>query len=651
MTSAGSLRNPHLWLLLGMLALGGVLHYAEFLTPSLTNEGVPLPSHSMLRVLFLLPVIYGAFIFGPRGGSASLAVAVLLMVPEALRSPRPANDLVEVGSVALVGLLTMAWFEAQQKEKERRQEAVARLENARLELASHVETIKANEKRLRTIQDVCSLLTQAPDLSPTLHQVLDRVVEVVGVDAGMVFLLDSQNSGLTLAAYRGVSSDFARAVASLRLGEGLNGRVAQSGRPLMVDDASADPRLTRASVREEGIRSELIVPLSHKGRAIGTLCLAVRSLRAFTSDEVNLVTAIGEQLGIAIENGRLYQEVHASEEKYRDLFENATMAILVHDLEGVITAANKASASLIGYSVAELLGTNVNAFFPTHSGNALASTERRLLDGESLVEPYECPLVQRDGTQKVLSLSTRLILEKGQPTGFQHIARDITERRKMRESLDYYIRQVLTAQEEERKRIARELHDDTRQSLLLISQRLDTLASDPDGHLSSDAREYLGGVRTVVLQTLAGLRQLTEDLRPRILDELGLAAALEWLGDDLGRQNETRVTVDVTGTPRPVAPEAELLLFRIAQEALSNVRKHAAATKVRIELAHQQDRVRLSVADDGKGFLVPARVADLAAQGKLGILGMHERARLLNGTVAVHSSPGKGTVVVAELPR
>ena len=256
------LRGLHFWLLVGMLAVAGLLHYSDAFPPLAARSPSALTSPSMVRILFLLPIIYGGFVFGVRGGAVTLVLAIVLMVPQAIsRSPSPASSLAEVGGVTLVGLLTIAWFEAQQKEKEHRRRALEMLETARMELGSHVETVKANEKRVRTIQEVCSLLTQAPELGPTLRQVLGRVVEVVAVDAGLVFLLDADAGKLNLAAQQGVSEDFARSVASVRVGEGFNGGVAQTGKPLIVEDSFADPRLSQVQVKKEGLRSQLIVPL------------------------------------------------------------------------------------------------------------------------------------------------------------------------------------------------------------------------------------------------------------------------------------------------------------------------------------------------------------------------------------------------------
>lgn len=643
--------NIHLWLIVAMLAVGGILHYTSSLVFYSRNSPFGNVEHSMDRVLFMVPVIYGGFVFGPLGGFITLSVATLIMLPRVFFiSASPVNELLEISSIVFVSSLVVIWFSGQKKEKERRQEALAKFETARQELASHIEIITKHERRLAAINEVGSLVSQDLELPRIFHRILDKVVEMMEVPVALILLKDKTGQKLELADHKGVSQDFVQAMANLSVGEGFNGRVALSGEPMIVENASEDSRLSVQQVRQEGIQSQLIVPLRSKGSTIGTLCVAVRSSRRFSTEDVELLAAIGSEVGIAITNARLYQEILAAKEKYQDLFENATVAIFVHGLDGVITAANNAWANLTGYSLPDLIGMNVSRLFPPNVLNIITELDQKLLQGDSMIMPLEVRMVRRDGAEIIVSLTNRLISENGQPSGFQHIATDVTERRRMRDTLNYYIRQILIVQEEERKRIARELHDETAQSLLLISQRLDGLTSDPHSNLPGETRTYLEGVRVVVVKTLNNLRHLTQDLRPRILDDLGLVAALEWLADDLEKHTGLKVRVKVAGPQKPLRPEAQLLLFRIAQEALSNVRRHAEATLVDIVLEHGQERVRLTIRDNGKGFHAPVNVADLAAEGKLGILGMYERARLLNGTVSVSSELGKGTIVVASLP-
>ncbi len=161
-------------------------------------------------------------------------------------------------------------------------------------------------------------------------------MDVMAVDAALIFLLDENSEELSLHAYRGVSDTFVQSLGSIRLGEGLNGMVAQTGEPVLIDDASKDPRLTKTAVIDEKIRSQIIVPLRSKGKVMGTLSVAMRRHRQFRRDEVELVVAVGNQIGVAIENAQLYErerkivdQLRESEERYRELFQNAHDAIWI----------------------------------------------------------------------------------------------------------------------------------------------------------------------------------------------------------------------------------------------------------------------------------------------------------------------------------
>jgi signal transduction histidine kinase len=168
--------------------------------------------------------------------------------------------------------------------------------------------------------------------------------------------------------------------------------------------------------------------------------------------------------------------------------------------------------------------------------------------------------------------------------------------------------------------------------------------------LSPVAKAYVSDVRELTLQTLSDLRRLSEALRPRILDDLGLVPALGWLADELARQTGVEARLEVDGVERDLPHDQQVLLFRIAQEALANVRRHSGATRAVVSIQFLEGRTRLTVRDDGRGFAVPARLSDLAGTGRLGILGMYERARLLRGKLSIQSEPEKGTTVAVEAP-
>jgi signal transduction histidine kinase len=228
--------------------------------------------------------------------------------------------------------------------------------------------------------------------------------------------------------------------------------------------------------------------------------------------------------------------------------------------------------------------------------------------------------------------------------------KDVEAQKKVQESLGYFVREVLTAQEDERNRIALELHDDTAQSLLVICQRLDSLANRENGRLSASIAEELRGLRAALVRTLADLRRLSQGLRPRILDDHGLEAALEWLADQLCEEYGIRIRLDVRTPLAGYARNEQLLLFRIAQEALRNVARHAGATQAAVSVCGDADKLTMTVTDDGRGFLVPPTLSDLAGTGRLGLAGMSERVRLLGGMLSIRSVLGEGSIVKVELP-
>jgi len=232
----------------------------------------------------------------------------------------------------------------------------------------------------------------------------------------------------------------------------------------------------------------------------------------------------------------------------------------------------------------------------------------------------------------------------------QALLQDVTERREHQRGLESYTRQVLQAQEDERQRIAREIHDGSLQAVVLLCRRLDVLedavASNPPRELSqalNDARQSTEAIADE-------LRRVSRDLRPSLLDDLGLVPAIKWLLDDLNGRSGIRGRLLARGVERRLALDAELCLFRIAQEALRNVELHAHASRVVVTLTDEREQVRLLVEDNGQGFQSEGPTPKLALSGKLGILGIQERARLLGGSFTLRSSPGKGACIQVSIP-
>ncbi len=476
-----------------------------------------------------------------------------------------------------------------------------------------------------------------------------------------------------------------------------------------------------------------------------------------------------------------------TEQDYRYLFENASDAMWVHDMADNFLSANKAFEKLSGCTLAEWAHLKVTELLNTEGLILAREVQRKLLGGEELEQPYEQRFILKDGTTRVVRMSTSPVVINGEVRGFQHVARDVTEEKRVEEMLSnitdgspipsfvvnkqhevthwnaaieslsgiskqeaigtdeqwrsfysekrptmadlvvdgasaadietyyrgkciesrlidgayeaedffpalgehgkwlhftaspiknkdggivgaietlqditgekqlqenmrFYGQLIIRAQENERKRIARELHDDVSSSLLLLIQRLDAMASNGKASSPHTPKRKLEDLRSQAVAALDSLRRCAQDLRPRILDDLGLVPALEWMAEDMAKNKGIVINVKVMGVERTLPVETQLLLFRIVQEALSNIRKHAKASSATVNLEFWDSSVILSVTDNGKGFELPERIEDLAGAGNLGIMGMSERARLLHGTLEVKSKPGKGTQVFIKVP-
>ncbi len=211
--------------------------------------------------------------------------------------------------------------------------------------------------------------------------------------------------------------------------------------------------------------------------------------------------------------------------------------------------------------------------------------------------------------------------------------------------LRLYARRLTAAIEEERRRIARDLHDDAVQSLVVLCQSLDTLTEAVHKRPSKRLSPDLERTRELAKRILASLREFARSIRPSLLDDLGLVPAVQSLLADLSAATGIAVKFELAGDPCRLAPEVELAVFRVVQEALRNVERHARATRCEISMTFGGEGLQITVKDNGLGFEAPSSLGELATHGKLGILGMQERAQLAGGVLHISSRPGSGTTV------
>ncbi|WP_435018220.1 PAS domain-containing protein [Tundrisphaera sp. TA3] len=344
-----------------------------------------------------------------------------------------------------------------------------------------------------------------------------------------------------------------------------------------------------------------------------------------------------------------------SERRFRLVMENSRDVIYQLNLDtGTYDYASPSSLNVLGYTPEELaaggMSRTASSLHPADHARLQGHLDRLLRsDPEEEIEPVLEYRVRVPGKGwRWMSDSRALVRDAGgRPTSIVGTVRDVTDRREAENRLRDLTLRLARAQEEERGRIARELHDEIGSALTAIKLNLRGMqkATDP----SANPRRLAEAV-ALVERTIGQVRDISLDLRPPILDDIGLVEALRSLVAGFGRRTGIPVQFAAQGGRPPTEPDVETACYRIAQEALTNVVRHAGARRVRVELTATPAGLGLEVGDDGAGFDVEAMTARAAGGFSLGVLSMSERAALVGGRVEIRSEAGRGTVVRAHLP-
>jgi signal transduction histidine kinase len=396
---------------------------------------------------------------------------------------------------------------------------------------------------------------------------------------------------------------------------------------------------------------------------------------------VVLVVIVGVVMSLPVERERLQRQRAEAITQRLELLNKVTTLTLTADLRSTLEETLHRLVDVLDLEAACVAVTDfpgsgsqptVLAYHPTDktSGDVLAACTRdgpvtvghdhaAPLDSSVLVEPVIADLPGPETAGTVRGLLTAKFYA-GRPITdddrkllagvASHVAIAIANERLIqseRDRLRSYAMLMTEAQEEERKRIARELHDEASQNVVVIRRKLTALADNlADGPIAAE----LGALSDLAGQTVAGIRRFSRDLRPTTLDELGLTSALEQLLAEVRERSAISAKLRIDGLPRRQPIETELAIFRIGQAAVHNVEHHAAASSVTVQLWFEPELTRMEVRDDGRGFEAPRNMRQLTEQGKLGLIGMHERAQLVGGTIQIDSRPGTGTAIVLEVP-
>jgi signal transduction histidine kinase len=546
-----------------------------------------------------------------------------------------------------------------------------------------MDALSVTEGRLRALFAAGLAVTSELSLDALLRRLVDAAAELTGARYAALGVIDANGSELEQFITHGVDDDLRAEIGALPRGRGILGVLIREAKPLRLHDLAEDPRSVGFPPAHPPMRSFLGVPIVLRGVAYGNLYLTEKQGgEDFTDEDEEIVTLLAGQAAVAIENARLYEASTRWSRQLQSLQEIGNALATETDLEKLLDLVVRRLRELLearvvalalpsgsdelrfaavaGVHAEELVGTTISRS-GSKSGAVLERRRSERID--SVLEDPEVHqevsrqlaartgmwvlLIARDQAIGVLEIHDK----EGPDPRFTHddfrLAETFAARAAVAVELSQRMardafRRVVQAQELERRRLARELHDETGQALTSILLGLKPLEEALADH---PARAALAELREQVVSALQEVRRLAVELRPAVLDDFGLVPALERLTHAFAEQSDIRVDFHSALGNRRLPSEVETMLYRVVQEALTNIVKHANAHNISVSVARRESTVAAVIEDDGAGF-DPRAVRD---EG-VGLLGMRERLSFLDGRLEIESSPGSGTTIVAEVP-
>jgi PAS domain S-box-containing protein len=415
-------------------------------------------------------------------------------------------------------------------------------------------------------------------------------------------------------------------------------------------DSEGATQNTPALFSQFDFESAALVPVRLGNRIIGLMHVADHRRGKFTAVVVQLLGAAAVQLAMGAERIIAENALRRSENRYRTLVETMTQGVAVTDEKFALRYANPRFCAMLAYGEAEIIGRPLTDFIDPSSVTQLVKQLARLRLGEC--EPFEIVCVKKGGGKLVVLFSPNRVTDgQGQFSGSFAVVTDLTSLitsasslRKSEAELRALSFGLMRGQEAERRRISRELHDDLGQALTSAKLQMAFVRKN----LPDSLKEECDSVTQQLSHALEKVRGLSAGLSPVIVEDLGFLTAIHWLLDDFSRQNNIRVTLSSEEAEPPLSGDARIILYRIFQEALANIRKHAKAKTVTVVIRKQEGDISFSVADDGRGFDL-----DMVYRGKpsgLGLTTIRERIRMLEGHFDLWSERGRGTRLSFTIP-
>jgi two-component system, NarL family, sensor histidine kinase DevS len=540
-----------------------------------------------------------------------------------------------------------------------------------------------DEGRMRALVELGLAITSELSLDALLQRVVEAAAELTGARYAALGVIGPTGTQLERFLTTGIDPATHAAIGELPRGRGILGVLIKDDEPLRLHRISDDPRSVGFPPNHPPMNTFLGVPIHLRGVAYGNLYLTEKAGgEDFAAEDQELVELLASQAAVAVENARLYEAATGWSKQLESLNEVGNALATETDLDRLL--------DLVARRLRELLGARlVTVLLPAGAGElrfaAVAgeggeellrqtitragSKSGRVLErgrSERVDSVLDDPDVDHEATRLIGARSGLWVplLVRGRAIGVLaahdklggdvrfadgdvRLAETFATRAALAVDLSERIaqdslRRVVETQELERRRLARELHDETGQALASILLGLKALDERTD---DAAARTSIEELRELVVATLQDVRRLAVELRPSALDDFGLVAALERLAESFAEQSGISVDFQAALADERLPDEAETALYRIVQESLTNVVKHARARRVSILLTRTNGAVKAVIEDDGRGF-DPERATD----GGFGLVGMRERLALLGGRLEIESARDAGTTVAAEVP-
>jgi two-component system, NarL family, sensor histidine kinase UhpB len=550
------------------------------------------------------------------------------------------------------------------------------------------------QRKMEFLYQVGSAIAGETELDLFLKTLVEKLREVLELPRCLIFLITEEGKGLVLKASN-IPLD-----RELRfpIRKGALYDILSQGKEVVISEPQKDRRLP-SLLKRFNLRSLLLTPVILRGHLLGVLSVdSAEAPHPFTESEIKLARFLADQAAIGVENIRYWERERDKAKEFGLLAEIATAGAQLQNEGAILNLSIEKGVSLLSADAGTVLLIDPHTWMPLDSAShgaphffsggsgplsphsiegiialsqkpwaisdiqhekKIRQSERTRLKKEGWRSFLAVPVIHKGETRGILSVATRTqrtfsAREIDLMNSIAHQLALTVENirlynlnRQHQENLRQLSLKVMSAQEGERKRISRELHDATGQALLALKLHLELLAEQVPPEMTNP-REEIAEAHAITSQAIEEIRRLVADLRPLKLDDLGLVPTLRGLVKDFSKKFNITVTLEKVKLLRRLPSDIETVLYRIIQEALTNVAKHAKATQVSITLERVKDRVQVKVIDDGIGF--DAATVSKRRARRFGLVGIQERVDLMEGSFQVLSRKGRGTEISVEIP-